>query len=146
MKRASFAEAECPVARSVSAVGDGWSLLIIRDALAGKRRFGEFERSLGAAKNILTARLKTLVAAGIFDLVPASDGGAHREYALTEKGQRLIPVIAALGQWAGGGKGRLVETKTGRKVRLELRSEDGRKLVADEVRLILASDPRPERS
>ena len=143
MKSASFAKAECPVARSVSAVGDGWSLLIIRDALAGKRRFGEFERSLGAAKNILTARLKKLVAAGIFDLVPASDGGAHREYALTEKGRRLIPVIAALGQWAGGGKGRLVERKTGLKVRLELRTEDGRILAADDVRLVPASDARP---
>ena len=138
MRRGSFATAECPVARSVAAVGDGWSLLIVRDALFGKRRFGEFEKSLGVAKNILTVRLRRLVAVGVLELVPASDGGGHREYALTEKGRGLLPVIAAMGHWAGTGKGRLVERKTGRTVRLELRSEDGRKLSLDDVRLVPA--------
>jgi DNA-binding HxlR family transcriptional regulator len=146
MKRASFANAECPVARSVAAVGDGWSLLIVRDALTGKRRFGEFQTSLGVAKNILTVRLRQLVAAGVLELVPASDGGAHREYALTEKGRGLLPVIAALGQWGGGLKGRCVERKTGRRVWLELRSEDGREVAPDDVRFVPASHAAPATS
>jgi DNA-binding HxlR family transcriptional regulator len=58
MKRKSLAHAPCPVARALEAVGDWWSLLIVRDALMGKRRFGEFQQSLGAARNILAARLK----------------------------------------------------------------------------------------
>jgi DNA-binding HxlR family transcriptional regulator len=143
MKRESFALAECPVARSVAAVGDGWSLLIIRDALAGRRRFGEFQTSLGVAKNILTVRLRRLVAAGVLELVPAAGGGAYREYALTEKGRGLLPVILALGQWAGGLQCRLVERKTGRRVRIELRSEGGRKVAPADVRLVSVSDWRP---
>src|SRR5262245_48558175 len=98
MKRTSFATDPCPVARSVEAVGDWWSLLIVRDALAGKKRFGEFQKSLEVAKNILTVRLRKLVAEGVLDLVPASDGTAFQEYVLTRKGRELLPVIAALGQ------------------------------------------------
>lgn len=141
MKRTSFAKDECPVARSVAAVGDWWSLLIVRDALTGKKRFGEFQTSLGVAKNILTVRLKMLVADGVLEVVPASDGGAHQGYALTRRGRELLPVIVALGQWSGGSKGRLVERTTGRRVRLELRTADGRKLAPDEVCLIPASEP-----
>src|SRR5688572_20231424 len=141
MKRTSFAKDECPVARSVEAVGDWWSLLIVRDAFIGKRRFGEFRTSLGVAKNILTVRLKKLVADGVMELVPASDGSAYQEYALTEKGRGLLPVIAALGQWgSAGSEFKLVDRKKGKAVRLELRSEDGRRLGPDDVQLVPASE------
>src|SRR5262245_12174215 len=103
MKRTSFAEDRCPVARSVESVGDWWSLLIVRDALTGKKRFGEFQKSLGVAKNIITVRLKKLVADGVLELVPASDGSAYQEYALTERGRGLLPVIVALAHWDGAG-------------------------------------------
>ncbi len=76
---------ECPIARSLDEIGDWWSLLIIRDAFLGKRRFGEFQKSLGAAKNILTTRLRVLVDDGILTTVPASDGSAYQEYVLTRK-------------------------------------------------------------
>src|SRR5689334_20385169 len=99
MKRTSFAKDECPVARSLETVGDWWSLLIIRDAFVGKKRFGEFQRSLGVAKNILTVRLKKLVADGVLEMAPASDGSAYSEYVLTDKGRRLFLVIVALGEW-----------------------------------------------
>jgi DNA-binding HxlR family transcriptional regulator len=139
MKRTSFAKAECPVARSVEAVGDWWSLLIVRDAFVGKKRFGEFQKSLGVAKNILTARLKKLVADGVLELAPASDGSVFKEYALTEKGCGLLPVIVALGQWGcAGSEFKLVDRKRGRAVRLELRSVDGRRLAAADVRLVPA--------
>ena len=140
MKRTSFTEDECPVARSVEAVGDWWSLLVVRDAFTGKKRFGEFQKSLGVAKNILTVRLKKLVADGVLELVPASDGSAFKEYALTERGRGLLPVIAALGQWGcAGSEFRLVDRKKGKAVRLEFRSEDGRRLAPADVQLVPAS-------
>ncbi|XVQ89066.1 winged helix-turn-helix transcriptional regulator [Microbispora siamensis] len=99
MRRTRFDDSDCPVARSVDAIGDWWSLLIVRDAFDGHRRFGEFQRSLGVAKNILAARLRALVAGGVFEVVPASDGSAYQEYVLTPKGRGLFPVIVALRQW-----------------------------------------------
>lgn len=142
MKRTSFAGDTCPVARAVDVVGDWWSLLIVRDAFSGKRRFGEFEKSLGVAKNILTDRLKKLVGAGVLEVVPAADGSVYKEYALTEKGRGLLPVVVALGQWAACADAgfTLVDRKKGKPARLELRSEDGRKLGLDEVRLVPSGD------
>ena len=136
VKRTSMQDAECPVARSLDAIGDWWSLLIVRDAFDGIRRFGEFQRSLGMAKNILSARLRTLVTHGIFDLVPASDGSAYQEYVLTEKGQGLFPLIICLRQWgeafffaAGEARSQVVDRQHGKPIRaLELRAEDGRLL------------------
>jgi DNA-binding HxlR family transcriptional regulator len=141
MKRTSFAKDDCPVARSVEAVGDWWSLLIVRDAFAGKKRFGEFQKSLGVAKNILTVRLRKLVADRVLELVPASDGSTYQEYALTEKGHGLLLVIASLAQWGGAGSElKLVDRKKGQAVRLELRSGDGRRFAPDDVQLVPASE------
>ena len=124
------------MARPLDAIGDWWSLLIIRDAFDGLRRFGEFQKSLGLAKNILSARLHNLVEHGIMDLVPASDGGPYQEYVLTEKGHGLFPVLVALRQWGEAfffspeePHVVLVDKKAGRPVRrLELRAHDGRRL------------------
>ncbi|HLU03384.1 MAG TPA: helix-turn-helix domain-containing protein [Advenella sp.] len=89
----------CPVARSVDLIGDRWSLLLVRDAFDGTRRFSDFQRSLGIARSILTDRLRNLVGAGIFEVRPASDGTAYQEYVLTLKGETLFPVVVALRQW-----------------------------------------------
>ncbi len=99
MKRKSLEGNTCAVARSLDIIGDWWSLLIIREAMRGVRRFSEFQRNLGAAKNILTSRLKALVNQDIFKVAPASDGSAYQEYILTEKGEALLPVLVALAQW-----------------------------------------------
>lgn len=144
VKRTSFEEAQCPIARSLDVVGDGWSLLIIRDALGGKRRFGEFQKSLGTAKNILAARLRALVTHGIFELKPAPDGGPHQEYVITDKGKDLFPVLVALRQWAddylfkpGEEYTRLVDRKTGERIRkIELRAQDGRVLQRQDTELV----------
>jgi DNA-binding HxlR family transcriptional regulator len=134
VKRTSFEKAECPIARSLDAIGDWWSLLIIRDAFLGKRRFSEFEKSLGIAKNILTARLRALVHHGILTSMPASDGAAHMEYVLTPKGHGVFPILVALRQWTEEFGTRkvstmLVDRKSGRPVRkLELRAQDKRLL------------------
>ena len=89
----------CPVARCVNLIGDRWSLLIVRDAFDGMRRFGDFQRSLGVARNILSDRLKKLVDAGVLEMQDASDGTAYQEYVLTAKGESLFPVVVALRQW-----------------------------------------------
>ncbi|WP_267221285.1 winged helix-turn-helix transcriptional regulator [Dyella silvae] len=99
MRRVSLIEATCPIARALDEIGDWWTLLIVRDAFGGKTRFGEFQKSLGLAKNILTERLKTLVANGVLEKRPASDGGARSEYHLTEKGRQLRVILFALRQW-----------------------------------------------
>ncbi len=80
------ADSPCPVARSADLLGDRWALLVIRDAFDGITRFGDFQRSLGAARNILSDRLRRLVEAGILQLQPASDGSAYQEYVLTAAG------------------------------------------------------------
>lgn len=90
---------ECPVARALEVIGDRWSLLIIRDAFDDIRRFSEFQKSLGVAKNILASRLKALVEVGVFEICPASDGSAYKEYVLTEKGREIFPIVVSLRQW-----------------------------------------------
>ncbi|NIE81589.1 helix-turn-helix domain-containing protein [Asaia sp. As-1742] len=99
VKRMSLAKAECPVARALDVIGDWWSLLIIRDAFDGARRFGAFQESLGVSKGVLAVRLRDLTDRGIFESAPASDGTAYREYVLTKKGRGLFLVIVALRQW-----------------------------------------------
>lgn len=100
VKRVRFGDADCPVARSLDAIGDWWSLLIITQiCIAGQRRFGDIQQSLGMAKNILSARLQKLVDEAILRKVPASDGSAFHEYILTEKGSDLYKVLVALRQW-----------------------------------------------
>ncbi|MEG2963575.1 MAG: helix-turn-helix domain-containing protein, partial [Janthinobacterium sp.] len=99
-KRKSLKTDPCPVARALDAIGERWSLLIVRDAFDGMRRFGEFQKSLGVAKNILADRLHTLVEEGIFTIAPASDGTAYQEYVLTAKGLGLFPVVVGLRQWS----------------------------------------------
>ncbi|MND37655.1 putative HTH-type transcriptional regulator YybR [compost metagenome] len=71
----------------------------MRDAFDGMRRFGDFQRSLGVARNILSDRLKKLVDAGVLEMQDASDGTAYQEYVLTAKGESLFPVVVALRQW-----------------------------------------------
>jgi DNA-binding HxlR family transcriptional regulator len=136
MKRKCLENSPCPIARALDVIGDWWSLLIVRDAVLGKRRFSEFQKSLGLARNILCTRLRKLVAHGVLEAGPASDGSAFQEYRLTDKGRGLYLVLVALRQWGENylfAKGEpdlvLVDRKTGRPVKpLELRSQDGRLL------------------
>ena len=92
----------CPVARSVDLIGDRWSLLIVRDAFDGMRRFSDFQRSLGVARNILSDRLKKLVDAGVLQTEAAAEGSAYQAYVLTPRGESLFPVVLALRQWGEG--------------------------------------------
>jgi DNA-binding HxlR family transcriptional regulator len=141
MKRKSFAQADCPIARALSVVGDLWSILIVREAMTGVRRFNEFATRLGMAKNILADRLKKLVACGVLESVPASDGSAYNEYALTPKGQDLFTILVALRQWterwvpeAHEWSQILVDRERGEPVgNLQLPASDGRTLTLRDV-------------
>lgn len=123
----------CPVARATAVVGDRWSLLIVREAYDGARRFNDFQRRLGVAKNILATRLRALVADGILETTPA-DGTPYREYRLTPAGLDLFPVLVALRQWGeahgfadGEPRSELVDTRDGRPVApLRVVAADGR--------------------
>jgi len=126
MQQNKITEGEpCPVARSVGLVGDRWSLLIVRDAFDGTRRFGDFQRGLGMARNILSDRLHKLVKAGILETRDASDGTAYQEYVLTARGESLFPLVVALRQWgeqhlfnAGEQHSVLIDKQTGKPVSL----------------------------
>jgi DNA-binding HxlR family transcriptional regulator len=99
MRRKSLNTATCPVARSLDVIGDWWTLLIVREAFKGASRFSEFQQGLGLAKNILSSRLRKMLADGILELRPAAAGGSHLEYHLTHKGIQLRLILIALRQW-----------------------------------------------
>lgn len=144
VKRADLSHAPCPVARSLDLIGDWWSLLIIRDALEGVRRFTAFQHSLGIARGMLAERLRMLVERGIFETVPASDGSAYREYRLTPKGEALHLVVVALRQWGEAHlygpqepRSTLVDDRQHRAVApLMLKAADGRMLGWQETRIL----------
>ena len=98
-KQQILAQSECPVARTLEAIGDRWALMILREAFDDVRRFSEFQKRLGLAKNILTVKLKMLVELGLFEIQPASDGSAYKEYVLTEMGRAVFPVVVSMRQW-----------------------------------------------
>ena len=141
MRRTSFGDATCPAARALDEIGDWWTLVIVRDALHGARRFGEFQKNLGLAKNILASRLRKMVTDGILEIRPGTDGRAHNEYHLTKKGLRLRLILVALRQWgedhlftAGEPMLVMVDKAAGRPIgRLRLTARDGRVLEPSDV-------------
>jgi DNA-binding HxlR family transcriptional regulator len=123
VKRKSMKDDPCPVARSLDIIGDRWSLLIIREAFDGVRRFSDFQRTLGVARNILADRLRALVEEDILVVQPVSEGSSYQEYVLTPKGEQLFPVIVALRQWGeqhlfkrGEKYSRLLDKATGKPI------------------------------
>src|SRR5271156_2752177 len=99
MQRKSWASAKCPMARSIDVIGDWGSLLILREAFGGTTRFDDFQKRLDISRNLLTARLKKLVARGILKRRPVAEEARRHEYVLTEMGEDLLPTIIALRQW-----------------------------------------------
>lgn len=139
MTRASIADQPCPVARSLDVIGEWWTLLIVRDAVRGARRFDEF-KGTGIADNILAARLKRLVEEGIFERRPYQEHPTRYEYILTEKGRGLGLVLTALRTWGqrwtrGKDLSRLSHGSSDHNVTARMFCEDcGRALTPDEIR------------
>lgn len=162
MQRKTFADAECPIARSLERVGEWWSILIMRDALQGLRRFDEFSRSLDIAPNMLTRRLNALVEAGLLERQPYSQRPLRYQYVPTAKGeifascswlsspgaiattQRKGRACSSSSEQAGGRCARSWRLADGRTVPLEQCTVQAGPAASEEMRQRLAA--MPERS
>ncbi len=118
MARKRFDAMPCSIARTLDLIGDWWTLLIVREAFLGVRRFADFRDHLGIARNILAERLRKLVANGIVSAEPKTTPGRGYEYRLTEKGRDLWAVLTALRLWGdrwiyGRGKEPLIVRERG---------------------------------
>jgi DNA-binding HxlR family transcriptional regulator len=89
----------CSIARSLEIVGERWTLLVLREAFLGTRRFEDFQRSLGVARNVLTERLGRLVDEGVLERRRYQERPVRFEYRLTDKGVELWPVLVHLLKW-----------------------------------------------
>jgi DNA-binding HxlR family transcriptional regulator len=154
MRRKSFGNMQCPIARSLERVGEWWSILILRDASLGLSRFDEFQESLGIAPNILTRRLKALVEAGLLERRRYSERPPRDEYVLTEAGRDFRPVLWALLAWGNkhfapeGASVVVVDSKTGVEANPVLvDGKSGRPLIAPAFRSAAgpAADARTRR-
>ena len=142
MRRKSFGDTSCPIARSLEQVGEWWSMLILRDALAGLTRFEQFRQSLGIAPGMLARRLDALVAAGLIERRRYSAHPPRDEYQLTERGRDFRSVLVAMLAWGNrhfapeGASVLIVDAATGAPadpILVDRRS--GRPLVAPDYRL-----------
>jgi DNA-binding HxlR family transcriptional regulator len=119
MKRKSFGNLPCPIARSLERVGEWWSMLIMRDALHGLKRFDEFQGSLGIAPNMLARRLNALVEAGMLERRRYSEHPPRDEYVPTARGRDFRPVLLSLLAWGNrhfapeGASVQLLDAETG---------------------------------
>lgn len=139
MKLKSFEHFNCSLAQTLSVIGEHWTLLVVRDAFFGLRRFDQFQKSLGIARNVLSDRLKKLVRAGVLD---KSEGPGHPEYRLTEKGLALQPILIAMTQWGDtylpsptGRRLTFVDRRDGKAIRpVGVQAADGRPLRPRDIR------------
>ncbi len=144
MGRTRFHDMNCGIAQALEALGDWWTLLIVRNAFFGMRRFADFEASLGIAKNVLSKRLQHLVDHEILEKVEVGQHGTRFEYRLTEKGEALLPVLTTLREWSdawiyGRGNEPLImkDRRAGRRVqRLHVRDAEGRILTRRDLKAV----------
>jgi|TARA_B100000315_G_scaffold173023_3_gene161448 DNA-binding HxlR family transcriptional regulator len=141
MKYKSFDHMNCSLAQTLEVIGERWTLLILRDAFFGVKRFGQFQSSLGIARNILTSRLNRLIEEGVLEK-RSSEEGAHFEYVLTEKGLDLQPVLLSMTHWGDkhkrdprGDRVVFIERATGKPIRrMSVIGQDGRVLHARDIK------------
>jgi len=141
VKRRRFDRENCSIARALEVLGDWWTLLVVREAFLGTRRFADFTAHLGIAKNVLTQRLEHLVEHGVLERVDAGVHGTRYEYQLTAMGKDLATTMTSLRQWGDrwifgdGGEPLLVHDKrTGRPVpRVRVLGEDGAPIPSREL-------------
>ena len=140
----------CPLARVTALLGDGWSLMIIREAFLGSRSFNAIEERLGIARNILSSRLRKLVEAGLLERRASESDRRRVEYRLTDAGRALLPVLIALSQWSEAYLGdcthsvRYVDRATGKDIRpVRVLAADGRELEANDLAMLPGPDADP---
>ena len=143
----SYGDPYCAIARSLEILGDGWTLMILRESFLGTRRFSDFAARLDISRNVLTKRLAHLVDEGVLEQIDAGQHGARFEYQLTRKGKDLITVITALRQWGDRwlfGEGNepvlVIDRETGQPIEpVGIRRPDGSRVPARDM--ILAPGP-----
>jgi DNA-binding HxlR family transcriptional regulator len=99
MKRTSFANWPCSIARAMDLLGDWWTPLVLREAFYGIQRFDDFQAGLNIARNTLADRLRTLVTEGLMEKKPYQTDPVRYDYVLTQKGRDFFPVLVALQRW-----------------------------------------------
>lgn len=132
------------MARAMEVVGDRWSILILREAYYGVKRFDEFEHYIGIAPNILSTRLKKFVDAGVMTRVPLPEHAGRYEYVLTDKGRDFFPAYLALKKWGddwlaepAGPQVVFRDRTTGRPIEYpELRTSGGKRLRLEDVEIV----------
>ena len=140
MKLKSWKGMNCSLAQTLDVIGERWTLLILRDAFFGIRRFDDFQRDLGIARNILSTRLRRLVEEGVLER-RTGDGG-RAEYVLTDKGLDLQPVLLSMTHWGDkhkphpkGKRVVFVDRATHQPIApMSARAEDGRALAPREIK------------
>jgi DNA-binding HxlR family transcriptional regulator len=141
--RRRFKDQNCSVAQALEVLGDWWTLLLVREAFMGARRFADFEANLDISKNILSGRLDHLVAHGVLARVDAGVHGTRYEYELTPMGKDLATLMTALRQWGDRwiyGEGRepllALDRRSGRRVpRLRILDNEGRPIAGPDIAL-----------
>jgi DNA-binding HxlR family transcriptional regulator len=140
--------AECALARAIRSIGDGWTLLILREALCGVERFDAMHDDLGIPRSVLAERLSKLVSEGILEQRPYREPGRRQRngYVLTEKGRALTPALVALREWSEthlpGGPSRLrLQTPDGHGVVTRLMRADGL-VLADPSEIVAVVTPK----
>lgn len=99
MGRTRFENDPCPIARATDLIGDKWTLVVLREAFRGRRRFDAFQQALSLSRSVLTQRLGRLVEAGLLEKRLYEERPPRHEYVLTDKGRDFYPVLAALWRW-----------------------------------------------
>ncbi len=146
----------CSLANTLNLIGEGWTILILREAFYGSRRFEDFQQHLGIARNILTTRLQKLCDNGILERVPVKEGAKRHEYKLTPMGRDLYPTLITLTQWgdrwlhqADGVPIRFLDRATGEEIAdVAILSKEGRPLKEYDLALVAgpgANDETKER-
>ena len=144
MTRNKLDELNCSIANALELIGEWWTILILREAFFGTRRFEDFQQHLGIARNILTARLRKLCDSGVLERVPIKEGAKRHEYKLTQMGRDLQPTLIALTQWGDrwlhttdGAPVKFVERATGEEIAdVTILTKDGRELEPRDMSLV----------
>ena len=144
MPRNKLDDLNCSIANALDLIGEWWTILILREAFFGTRRFEDFQQHLGIARNILTARLRKLCDSGVLERVPVKEGAKRHEYKLTKMGRDLQPTLIALTQWGDrwlhtteGAPVKFIERASGEEIAdVAILSKDGRELNARDMALM----------
>ena len=146
MNTKNIIDEPCPIARSLSFVGDAWSMLILRDAHSGLTRFDQFRKNLNIAPTILTRRLATLTEEGLLEKRLYSERPPREEYLLTDAGRDFLPVLFMIGAWGrkyrGDGKlVRFLDEENGTEIQpVTLDEVTGAKIGTRPIRIVVPTE------